>query len=74
MSELARRLAALIEGQAPAFYCCACLAARLATDEREVREAAQILLISVSERYETVRGNCSRCGETDTTILLVTET
>ena len=54
MSELARRLAALIEGKTPAVVCCTCLAAQLMATEDAVREAAQLLVMSVSDRYETV--------------------
>lgn len=71
MTELARRLAALVEGQTPAIFCCGCLAAQLRAAEDAVREAAQLLVMSVSERYETVQRLCAGCGELDSMIRLV---
>ena len=73
VTDLARQLAALIEGRAPAVYCCDCLAAELAIEQGTVREAAQLLLISVSERFETVRRTCAGCGQADTVVALLKE-
>ena len=71
MSELARRLAVLVEGHAPAVLCCGCLSAQLKAAEDAVREAAQLLVMSVSDRYETVERLCAQCGALDSMIRLV---
>jgi predicted Rossmann-fold nucleotide-binding protein len=71
VSELARRLAALIEGKTPAILCCGCLAGHLMASEDAVREAAQLLVMSVSDRYETVERRCAQCGERDSMVRLL---
>jgi hypothetical protein len=63
MSDTAERLAALIEDSYPYVFCYACLGTKLNESDRDLRNAAQVVMIA-RKAFLVSRRVCRTCGIT----------
>jgi hypothetical protein len=68
MNPLAEQLQEHLLRHQPYVFCYPCLSTRLAASEKDVREAAQLLL--VTQDFALVRGVCLQCRRADNLLAL----